>query len=169
MSEKSDKLGLYDCYKIILDGKEEDLERIPSSLMFPLIRWFSFARTNVNACQMVNRYFKWVDYKVLRWLLYFKIDTDKKFIKYLKYEDSEKFDFLRDYLKKYFGYSEREYLLERQVIDKLMQSQDFKKDLNGVFGFSQKECKDLGLEYKKEKIEKRVDTGSKSLFSFAKK
>lgn len=169
MSDTS-KLNLYEAYKIVSGGKESELELIPSAMMFPLIRWFSFEKSNVNVCNTLNIQFKYVNYKLLRWLLYFKINIERKYIKYLKAsKEDDKLLFLEEAIKKYFNYSEREYQFSKKILDKQLLSQDFKKMLSVAFGFDQKQCRALGVEYKVEKASKKTDTSSKSLFSFVKK
>ena len=162
---KSNKLGIFEQYKLLFNGTQEDLVKIPSSSFFVLINWLSYNKNNLDICQKLNRYYKYVNTDVLKYLLYWKLDTEGKYIKFIKSIKGEKLDFLKDYIKKYFSYSEREFILMKPVFDKLLNDNDFKQILNITFGFSESECKKLDIQYKKD-IKKRSD--SISLFSFAK-
>ena len=166
--KSSGKLNLFDQYQLLFDGEESDLDKIQNSSLFVLMRWLSFCKTNVNICEMINRNFKYVNHDILKYLLYYKIDIDNRYIKFYKNVKDEKFSFVKDYLMKYFGYSECEYNTVKPIIDSLLESDDFKRKLNKVFGFSQKECKLLDIKFVSLKKEKK-DTGSSSLFNFVKK
>jgi len=158
---------LFEGYKLLFDGKEEDLGKISSSLVKPLIHWLSFNKENLDICQRLNKYFMYVKSDILLWILYYKIDIGNKFIKRNKVIYDTKLDFLKNYIKKYFSWSEREFLYNKKIIDKLLVSEDVKKQLNETFGFSKDECKKLNLDYVSYK-KKRKDYGSQSLFSFVK-
>lgn len=162
------KKTVFDHYKLLFDGKEEDLDKIPNSSLFVLIRWLSFCRTNVNICQRLNLHYKYVNHNILKWILYYKIDIDERFIKYKKAIKDEKLSFVKEYLKKYFNYSEREYIYIKPIIDNLLLKDDFKYSLNKIFGFSESECRKLNIKFMSFK-KKRKDTDSVSLFSFVKK
>lgn len=168
IQQDNNKLGIFEQYKLLFDGKQEDLTKIKSSSLHILIQWLSFGKTNLNICQKLNKYYMFVNSDVLKWILYYKLDVDNKYIKYLKSIKDDKLVFLKDYLKKYFKWSEREYSKSLILIDKLLETEEFKNTVSYVFGFSEKECKKLNISYKKE-IKKRKDTGSQSLFSFIKK
>jgi hypothetical protein len=159
---------LFDSYKLLFDGKDTDLDKIPTSVHKPLIHWVSFSRDNIEICQKLNKYFMYVPSKILIWILYYKIDIDNRFVKRMKPVYDNKFDFLKDYLKRYFNWSEREYNFNKKVIDKLVVDKEVMKELNETFGFSQQECKKLDLDYVVYK-KTRKDSGSQSLFNFTKK
>jgi hypothetical protein len=159
----------FESYKLFYDGKEEDLSKVPSSLLYPLLQWFSFGKSNIEICSLVNKYFMYVRPEMIKWILFYKIDIDNRFIKRMKsIQEDSKMVFLKDYIKQYFKWSEREYLYTKPVIEKLLLTDVFKQELSEVFGFSEVECKKLGIKYTTAK-RKHVDTGTVSLFSFAKK
>lgn len=168
IQDKQKTNPLFESYKLLFDGEEKDLERIPSTLLKPLIHWLSFSRNNIDICQRLNKYFIYVKSDVLFWLLYYKIDIDDKYIKHLKPIYDTKLDFLKTYIKKYFSWSDREYLYNQKIVDTFLDNDDVKKQLNETFGFSQQECKKLGIGYVTHK-KKRKDSGSQSLFDFVKR
>ena len=159
---------LFESYKLFFDGKEEDLSRVPSNLLKPLLHWFSFNKENIDFCQVLNRQFKYIPSDMLKYILYYKIDVENRFQKRFKTVYDAKFDFLKDYLMKYFDWSEREFFFEKKLIDEMIKNDDIKNLFHEVFGFSESECKKLNIKYE-TLSKKRKDTGSISLFSFVKK
>lgn len=167
MSHTQKANRLFESYKVFFDSKstEEDLKRIPNNLVVPLIRWMSFNKDNLDICSLLNRYFMYVDADVIKYLLFYKVNIDNPYIKYIKHNKSSSLEFLKSYLKSYFSWSEREYMCYENIISEELKKDNVKLLLNSVFGFSQEECKKLGVSYKVE-IKKRKDTGSQSLFNF---
>lgn len=162
------KNSVFESYKLLFDGKEEDLNKIPNSHLFVLIRWLSFSKSNIDICNILNFYYKYVKHDIIKWLLYWRLDIENKYIKFIKPEKEKELEFLKNYLKQYFSWSEKEFTYNKKIIDKLLENDNFKIGLCNVFGFSKEECKKLDIKYISHKL-KRKDTNSSSLFNFVKK
>ena len=152
---------MFNAYKNLIGGK---LEEVDDNKLFILNRWASFNAKNYLICSDLDRLSLGVKNKdLLKYLLY--NNMHKQIPKFLKAEKQDKE--LLDYVKKFYGWSNKELSYQLKLID--LNDKDFLKKLSTTFGWDKKLCKTYGVawvEPSKEKLKKEDKHSSKSLFSF---
>jgi hypothetical protein len=133
--------------------KAGKLSEINTVLTYQLMRWCSGHYGNLKICNEANKLFYKLKPKYILSLLYFGIDKRIDRIKYPKPTKikNEKIDILRKYLTKLYGWSNKEFNNEIIIINRLSNDTNYVNDLNKKVGFSQQECKIMGIEYKSTK------------------
>ena len=122
-----------------------------SGKMLPLLRWFANNENNIDAVAKINRTAFWVDKELVYAGLYYNIDKSQKFIKYPKQTKQEKNELLLSCLKKYFRMNCTELEKNWGVIEPQL-TKEFLQELALKCGLEQKECKELGVEFKVAKF-----------------
>ncbi len=148
--------------------KKGDIDNIPTNMLFPLMTWNSGEASNIRACNEVNKLFYFVKPRILMGLLSLTINKNTRFIRYpkTKAEKDKKLLILKPHLKKLYKWSEREWKLNLVHTKPLTGDKEFLRELSIIVGMEKKECKALGIEFKKFKINKIPKRVTRSLFSF---
>ena len=140
----------------------ETPNEVSDKFLYPLMIWFSGNYKNVHLCNKINKNFFWSKPKILKGMLSLGIDKGMRFIKYPKAdakEQDKKEEILKPILKGIYNYSDREYNINK----KLLYSNLDLQELNRFAGFSKKECKVLGIEFKTFDVDKNMNK-QKGLF-----
>ena len=132
---------------------------------FPVMRWMSGAPENLEVCSLVDINFFRIKPEMVFSLLY---QCPKKgFLKYpkkTKAESDEREEIIERTVKKLYCWSDMEYEKNKRVIP---DTDEFITELNKIAGFDQKECKKLGIDFKKaEKYEFKDKPKTKNIFEF---
>ena len=132
------KINIFEVFKATQNGipPQEDL-------LIPINRWYSNNINNIQSTQTINRYFYYVDKKVLSRMLTLNITKHIRFIKTLPKKQQDDLEFLKNYICRYYNWSESEYEKNKELID--LHDTELHKFLNKLYGFEKKELKLLGL------------------------
>jgi len=146
--------------------REEKIGDIKDNTLYPSMMWFSNYWKNTKYCNFINKHFFFVNPKILLGLLSLTVDKNRKFIKYpkSKQEKDKKMEVIKPYLKKIYGWGEREFQFQVHLIN--LDDLTFIHEINKKVGFSKQECKILGIKLKNFKVEKPKDNKTMSLFQF---
>jgi hypothetical protein len=136
---EKNKVNLYQEFQKKFNG-----ELASEELLVPLLKWYSNYKNNILNMQKINRHFFYVDKKILNHGV-FLLTSNFKFIKYPKKKKNED-DFLIEYIKKYYGWSDREYQFYKDFLDV---DEEMINRLDRHFGFDDVECKKFGIKRKK--------------------
>jgi len=142
---------MYINYKKLLGSDPKIITDVDNNKLFIINRWASFNPNNRELCEKVSRLISGkVNKKVIKSLMF--LSLNKKVPKYLKLEKED--DVLKDHLKKFYKFSEREYQIQKHliVVDNILIN-----ELALKLGLNKKECKKIGanwVEPKKEKLRK---------------
>ena len=154
---------LFNSFNSLFENDVDKVLAINNNQLFALIRWLSFEPSNFRITERVDKYNKsGVNKDLLKALLFFGVNKNKRYIKYLKKEivDEE----LDDDLKKYFGYSTNEFNKVESLIDK--KDAQLLIAVSKALGWDKVKCKKYGLTFKEP--EKEFLTKKKvSLFDFS--
>lgn len=150
-------------------GKDfKETEIVKKASIIPITKWLSFNIDNIKICSKLDIYNKSfrLDYDCARFLLYYNIHFDNKYIKYLKRVEKD-FSFLYEHFKTRYNISSREIdSIYPLLISLIKSNKNFCLDIASEFGLEPKECKLLGLEQKEIKVEKLKGPTSLSLAGF---
>lgn len=136
-------------------------EYFEEEMLVPLMNWFSNNKYNISPMQDINRNFFWVSKPILCHSLFMRVNRSYKFIKYPKKEkEDDSLDFLKDYVKRYYCWSDREYNFYEKFID--LNDQELINTLDRYFAFDDKECRKLGI--KRDKIKVKFEAVKKGFF-----
>ena len=121
-------------------------------LIIPLMTWLSNHPNNIQGMQLTNQHFFWANKSILTHMIPLNIDKSIRFIKYpkSKTEKDDSFDFLIPHLLRYYEWSEKEYEHYKELID--LGDKELHTKLHQAFGFTQQECRKLGISFEKLKI-----------------
>lgn len=155
---------MLNAFKTFYEPTHNNVVAIDSGKMLPLLRWFSYNENNIDKVNKINQTAFWSDKKVVYAGLYYNIDKSQKFIKYLKKTKQEQNEVLMDCLKKYLKISKSELIKNWHIIEPQL-TKEFLQELALKCGLEQKECKELGVDFKVAKI-KEVKEKPKGLFAF---
>ncbi len=135
--------------------KFDNLEKVDTNKLHALIRWLSFEPLNLGGCMKLNKYFFYMDKKVMLYALHFEVYKHKRFIQYMKKQKVEdKLLFLKERLQKYYNWSDRELKQNWQVMEMILQDKANILEFDKKFGFNEQECKILNIDYVKPKLKK---------------
>ena len=155
---------MFNTFKALQAGK---LDKCESKFAFPVMRWMSGAPENLSICSKADIAFYKIKPKMIFSLL--AACPRKGFIKYPKKAKKQKDDFMDiiiPYIKKQYGWSEREFANNKKIIEILLERPGYLEELNKLFGFNKAECKKLDIKYKVDKYEFKTGPTTKDLFSF---
>jgi len=125
-------------------------EMFDETMLVPLLKWFSNSTKNIRQMQKINEQFFFVDKTILSHQLFLSINRSVRFIKYPKKDMVEhEFGFLVPYIQRLYGWSDREYSFYADLID--LGDTELHQELHRMFGFDSKECRKLGISFKKIK------------------
>lgn len=147
------------------------LEEKDDKYLFPYLMRLSGRAKHIEYIKEINKaIFKIKNHNVLMHELFYNIQPDPwcGSIKATKF-DEKKLDTAKPYIKKIFGWSEREFNFQKQFVVQWIEDPSFIEELNKKVSLEKKEAKILGAEYVKYKpkpkaIPKKPE--SSSLFSF---
>lgn len=145
-------INLLDQLKLFRSGK---LSEIDDSVMYPLLRWISGDKRELEWCSRVNEHFFFIPHDMKKTLLYIGVENKNKFIKYpkgTKAPKSAKTDLKKKLIKEYYRWSEQEFNRNCDVID----NEDWKTVLE-TLGCEPSEYKVLGI--KDDTVEKKKNKG----------
>ena len=146
--------SLLDNFKRLYDF--DQLKDFDTGMNIPIIRWLSFEPLNNPMCLAMNKHIYWIDPRIVPYALHFGINKSKKFIQYVrKPKDDETLDFLKTVLQERYQWTDKELRKNWGVITMLMQDKEFLKSMDKMYGFNEKQCKELGIEYTKPIFEKK--------------
>jgi len=155
---------MFNTFKALQAGR---LDLCEDKFAFPVMRWMSGAVENLDICTKANIYFFKLKPKIIFSIL--ACCPKKGFVKYpkkTKEKENEILEILRPYLKKLYSWSDKELETNKQIINIMIDKEDFLQELNQKLGFTKEECKKLGINYKVEKYEFKSKPATKDLFSF---
>lgn len=120
-------------------------------LLIPFMKRLSCAECNVDNIQLANEYFFTVDKNVVRRFIVLQKNNSYKYMKSLKKDEKDdKFDFLIEYICKYYNWTKKEYELHKEFVD--LMNNELHLKLHKTFGFDKNECKVLGITQDKIKV-----------------
>ena len=137
-----------------------NLEEVNNQMLYPLLRWLSGDVNNLQHCSLVNKYFFFIPQDMSKSLLYLGLVPTPPFLKYpkSKLEENEKLQILKPYIKKMYGWGEREFSTNAKFI--LDDIEAVIIDVIRYGGLNDKELKILGIKKEKiEKLEPKADLG----------
>jgi len=143
---------MLDQLKALQEGRLED---VSNSMLYPLLRWISADVNNLFHCELVNQYLFSVPQDMSKSLLYYGLKPLPSFLKYPKarIEEDERIKVIKPYIKRYFGWGDREFKVNLPFIVENLQ-----EVINWVVrygGLENDELEVLGI--KKEKIKVKVE------------
>ena len=151
---------MLEAFKNILKG---DIEKVDNTKLYPLTLWFSSYQGNVPVANYINKHFFYVKPKILMGLLSLVVNKQQKWLKYPKAlkENNKQLDIIKPYIKKIYKWSDRVFNCHKHLIN-----EEIIKELNKKVGFEKNECKTLGLNFHKFKVDKSKikEETSKGLF-----
>jgi len=92
--------------------KAGNLSKVDNNKIFPLLRWCSGSKIDLEWCNIVNRYMFSVDPDILKGLLYLGLKDKNPYIKYpkgSKIKEDKCFELKKTLAKKYYSWSEQEF------------------------------------------------------------
>jgi len=126
-----------------------NLEKVKSSQIFVLLRWFSGSLKNLEICSKVAYYFFSINHDILKRMLFLGVDKNETFIKYpKKSKDTDKIKVIKKYLKKYYGWSDREFYLNIVEVKRFLENKEKLNEFAIKCALDKKESKILEIEYK---------------------
>jgi len=120
-----------------------------------LVKYISNEPLNLGIATQLNKYLFWLDRNILKYALYFGLNKNKRYIKYLKITEKEdEYEWLKSYIQELYDWSDKELKLNWNVVKILLQDINFKQELDNKFGFTKEECIKLNIEYKEPVFKK---------------
>ena len=161
----------FEVWKMLHSKNPVYLEEVEEGFLFGFLKMLSNSKKNSKFMRDFNcDIFKVKNKQMLVEELFYNIQPDPwcGSIKATKY-DEKKLDIAKPYIKKVFGWSEREFNFQKQLIIQWIEDPVFIEELNQKVSLDKKEAKILGANYvkykpKPKKIVKPRE--SASLFSF---
>lgn len=142
---KKPKLNMLEEYKKALEGYP-----INEELNMPLLRWFSNHIRNIHKLQPLNLRQFYNSKSIIAHGIFLNIDRSVRFIKYpKKIVDENELAFLIPYIMEHFGWSEREYELNKELIN--LEDPNLHMFLHKKFGLEKSELRKLGIKTEKVK------------------
>ena len=140
-------------FKSVFNGKVPD-----STLLVPLLNWFSNEKLNIQQMQKINKNFFWCNKEILSRQLLLNINKHKSWIKYPKKGEEHELNFLIPYICRYYKWSNREYEYHKHLIN--LEDTKMHLELDRLYAFEKPELRKLGL--KREKIKTKFEDFSKT-------
>lgn len=146
--------------------KMGDLNKVNSSMLYPLLRWASGSKQDLAWCSKVNKYFFFVPSDVAKGFLSIGLRDKNPYVKYPKAQKEETnkiYDLKKSLAMQYYFWSSQEFERNKSIIDLI----DW-NEIATALGCDKKERKLLGLsEIKYNKKPKVVEKKKpKTLFEF---
>lgn len=160
--------NIWDDWNLLMKKDDKFLES-PTTCLYPFINRLRGREKHIELISHINKMFFYTPPRMLMGYLFLSISPDPYCgtPKADRFDDS-KYEIVEKYLMQIYKWSKKEAIRQKQVIIKLMESEQFIKQLNDMVCFEKDECKKLGVNYVKYKPKPKDENKqqSASLFSF---
>lgn len=141
-----------------------DLDSVDPKTLYPILRWLSGSKTELEWCAEVNKTFWWVPPEIAKGLIYLGLRDNNPFIKYpkaTKKESDKVFDLKKSLVMQYYGWSSQEFSRNASILSNI----NFEVIADSL-GIENRDRKVLGLTVTKAKPKKKTPPKGKTLFDF---